>query len=223
MIRVDCEQGSEAWHRARAGVVTASEWDNILTPGTLQPAKGRAYLHRLAAERLLGAPLDTQTSPEMERGKEMEPEARAYYEEKQGVTTEAVGFLVREDRRVGCSPDWLVGDDGIGECKVPMAPQHVANFLDPEQFVKDHRGQVQAMLALTGRAWVDLISFNPVLPTLIVRVPPDPEWRKKSDKALTEFLIRLDEAVAKVRPSMPEPTPFNDVPFPEEAFDPGAY
>lgn len=218
MILVATPQGSPAWHRARAGVVTASCFDGILTRGG-KPSRGDALLARIVAEILLGRPVETESSAFMERGKEMEPDAVAWFEWEKGVTTTEVGLCLRDDRRLGASPDRLVGDDAGLEIKCPSAAIHMANAIDPETFALDHRNQVQVGLWVTGRSHWWLVSFNPDLPKVALRIVPDAAWREAAEKALDAFLERLDAALVRFPPPpREEPTPFNDVPFPEEAF-----
>ena len=59
MIRLDVQQGTDAWARARIGIPTASCFDKIITPKTMKPsASAKDYLHLKLAEWLLQAPLD---------------------------------------------------------------------------------------------------------------------------------------------------------------------
>ena len=202
MIVHAAEQGSPEWRAARLGVVTASEFNEVLTPGKLLPAKGDAYLARLVAETLLGAPVDEVSSDFMKRGTEMEPLARDHYAWTRSVTLERVGFITRDDGRVGASPDSLVGEDGGLEVKVPSAPVHVSYMLDPSRLADAYRGQVQGCLYITGRKWWDLMSWNPALPEVCVRVYPDPAYLAALAPALTAFLSRLDAALAALRPGV---------------------
>lgn len=204
MIVVDVEQGSREWFKARAGVVTASCAEKILTKSKLQPAKAEAYLNQLVAEILLGRPVDDgaddrRVSGYAERGSVLEPAAVRWYEFRQDVDTTTVGFVLREDRRLGASPDRLCGQDGGVQIKVPSAAEHVANLRDPERFELDHRGQVQVELLVTGRQWWDLVSWNSVLPSLVRRVRPDPVYVEKFQSALATFLADVDVAVARIR------------------------
>jgi hypothetical protein len=78
MIEVlDMPQGSPEWYEARRGIPTASEFGAILAKG--QGKMRRAYLMRLAAERLTGEVQEQYTSRHMQRGKDQEAEARDYY------------------------------------------------------------------------------------------------------------------------------------------------
>lgn len=199
MIVVACEQGSPEWVAARLGVVTASEFDNILTAKTLKPsAQAQAYLCRLVAETILGVPVETDGNSFMERGKELEPEAANLYAMLRDVEPETVGFVLRDDRRLGASPDRLIGKDGGLEIKCPLAHNHVANLLDPDGFRDKHRTQVQVSMLVTGRSYWDSMSYNPVMPPVIVRSEPDAAWRKAAEPALADFLARMDEALSKV-------------------------
>lgn len=208
MIVHRCPQGSDEWRRVRLGVVTASGFDKILQPGTLKPSKSAgAYLARLVAEILIGAPVDETSSAWMDRGTEMEPRARGWYEIVRGVTVEQVGFITRDDGRVGCSPDGLVGDDGGLEIKVPNAATHVGYALNPGMLSADYRGQTQSALYVTGRKWWDAVSYNPEIEPVVERVLPDPVYFAAIDAVLADFIPRLDAAVAQLRPRMTAPCP----------------
>lgn len=192
----------------RLGVVTASGFDKILTPATLKPSKSAgAYLARLVAETLIGSPVDETTSDWMDRGTEMEPRARGWYELVHDVAVERVGFVTRDDGRVGVSPDGLVGEDGGLELKVPNAATHVAYALAPGTLSAEYRGQVQAALYVTGRKWWDIASYNPCIEPVVERCLPDADYFAAIGPALDAFLVRLDEAIARLRPTLTAPCP----------------
>jgi hypothetical protein len=50
----------------------------------------------------------------------VEAEATDWYEFDQDVTVQRVGFITDENHTVGCSPDRLVGDEGLLEIKAPL-------------------------------------------------------------------------------------------------------
>lgn len=197
MIRVECLQGSESWHAARLGLPTASSFHRIVTPKSGKPsASSHKYLYELVAERLLGTPLDSASSEFMERGKALEGEAVAWYELQRGVDTEKVGFVLTDDRRAGCSPDRLVGEDGGLEVKCPSAGVHVGYLLG--ELSEEYRCQVQGGLWVTGRRWWDLLSYNPLLPSALVRIERDEEFIAALESAVGEFCERLDEATKRL-------------------------
>lgn len=169
--RYDLTQGSDDWLAARLGIPTASEFDRIITPAKMQLASGsKTYMHKLLAEWMYGAPLEAFTSGWMERGKELEPEAVRYYEMEREVETRAVGLVETLDGMAGASPDRLVGDDGLLELKCPALETHVGYMLDPQSLVAEYRLQTQGQLwVCADRAWVDLMSYFPGFPAVIVR------------------------------------------------------
>ena len=212
MITVECEQGSQAWLNARLGIPTASQFDRILSPKTLKPsASAEGYRHELLAEWLLGEPIDTVNTEWMQRGIELEPRAVQFYEFQRDIETTRIGFCLTDDRLAGCSPDRLVGDDGGLEIKCPSAKVHVGYLIDG--VAGAHIAQVQGCMWVTGRAWWDVMSFNPSLPPSLVRVQRDAKFMAALDEALPAFTTKLGEMREKLtamgctpKPPKKEPT-----------------
>ena len=199
MIALDVVQGSPEWVDARLGIPTASGYDNIVTPAKLDYSKGAVkYLNHLLAEWLCGYPLDTGTgSAWMERGTQMEPEARRWYEMHRGVRVQQVGFCLRDDRQTGCSPDGLVGEDGLVEIKCPSLEQHIAYMRNPKLLRADYRIQTQGELYITEREWVDLVSYHPDFPRVIERIEPEAPVQAALHSALFQFIGELNEEKEK--------------------------
>lgn len=192
MILLTMPQGSAAWHLARLGIPTASQFSRILTPKTRKLGSGaETYMLELLAEWIIGIPGGDDARGYMERGRDLESWAVGYYELVRGVTTTPAGVCLRDDRMVACSPDRLVGDDGGMEIKVPSAKVHVANLLG---LGDDHVGQVQGNLWITGRKWWDLVSYHPEIPPTIVRVERDEGYIAALEAGMGEFIPRLLEA-----------------------------
>ena len=106
----DLIQGSEEWHAARCGLLTASEIDRILTPKlkVADNAKSRAHLWELAAQRISKYVEPQYISDAMLRGHEDEILARALYS-KEYAPVAQVGFVTNDKWgfTLGCSPmDW---------------------------------------------------------------------------------------------------------------------
>lgn len=200
MIVHDVEQRSTEWFRLHAGVVTASAMGKVVTKAKLQASTGMAYFARLVAERLLGVPLDTFDGTDFtSRGIEMEPEARAWYAAVTDADVEEVGFLTTDDGEVGCSPDGLVGADGMLELKVPGPQNAVIYALCPERLVADYRLQVQTALWISEREWIDLCSYNPRIKPVCVRVTPETEVFRALDEHVPAFVERVKEAVIRLQ------------------------
>lgn len=199
MIRVDVEQGSPEWRMARLGVPTASQFHRILTPGGKLSSQSDGYMHQLLAEQLLQVPMDDASSGFMDRGNVLERRAVDYYELQKDVDTEPAGFILRDDKRVGASPDRLVGDKGLLEIKVPSATNHVGYLLDSEGI--GYRVQVQGQLWIAERDFSDTLSFNPDLPPALVRQGRDDKLIGLLSAAVDQFLEALDEAKEKLQKS----------------------
>ena len=175
MIRYDCVQGSPEWLALHIGRPTASGFDRILTAKTRKPsAQAEKYAVELCTGWLLGQLPDAAASTGwMARGLELEAQARAYYEWETDTTVEQVGFCTTDDGLIGCSPDFLVGDEGGGEIKCLSAVNHVSALLGATD--DSYVLQVQGCLFVTGLKFWDRVWFNPAIKPLIIRVERDHE------------------------------------------------
>ena len=198
MIRIECIQGSPEWTNARLGIPTASQFHRIITPKTMKPSSSASgYVHELIAEWVLGFPLDNDGSLLMERGQEMESEAVRWYELERNCDTESIGFCLRDDGQVGCSPDRLVGADGGLEVKCPSPKVHVGYLLAGVS--EEYRCQVQGQLWITGRKWWDLLSYHPDMPPALVRIERDEAFISALSESVDSFLLQLADGKAKMK------------------------
>lgn len=177
MIEVNCEQQTPEWYEIRRGVLTASHFDEIITPKTMKmSASVRKVACRVLAEWLSGTVEQPPSTRAMEWGIIMEPEARSWYEFQTGASVRQVGFcFLDEQREIGCSPDGLIGDDGGLEIKCLQGAAHV-EFLLTGEIPPEYVPQIQGSLWITGRKWWDYVSYHPNMPSKIVRVEPDEAW-----------------------------------------------
>jgi YqaJ-like viral recombinase domain len=124
-------QYSEAYDHLKLGIPTSSHFHKIITPQGKPSKQWREYACLLIAERLLQQKIDIYHSPAMERGLIVEAEAADWYEFDQDVTVQRVGFITDDDHTIGCSPDRLVGDDGLLEIKaLYLRPRSNTGFLE---------------------------------------------------------------------------------------------
>lgn len=149
-------------------------------PPVYRPADGetaRGLIDLLAAERITGHVEETHTSRDMERGIFSEPFARDVYGGHHAEASEC-GFMVRDfgDFRIGYSPDGLVGDDGLIEIKAPRQKRELRTILNGE-VPADHMPQLQCGLLVSGRSWIDFVSYCGGMPLWVKRVTPDPQWQ----------------------------------------------
>lgn len=175
---------------------TASEFDQILTPGGLKPSASQAkYRARLVAEKFLGHPLDETTSGFMERGTQLETQAAAWFELETGLNADPVGLCVTDAGDIGASPDRMIGTDGVLEIKCPSALTHTQYILSG---FDDYRLQVQGQLWVTGREFAYQLSYHPTMPPVLIRVERDPKVMKAFDEHLPAFVASLAAARAKL-------------------------
>lgn len=199
MIVHDCIQGTREWLNLRAGVPTSSEFSRILTPKGALSKSADGYMHELLAERILHEPLSKAVTMWMQRGSEHEAEAVAYYEMARGVDTVPVGFCTNDAGTVGASPDRLVGEDGLLEIKVPAPGTHVGYLLAAAGAGDEYRIQTQGQLWITGRQWVDIMSYNPGMPEALVRFERDEAFIATLSAAVMAFVEVLETASSRFR------------------------
>lgn len=195
----DIIQGSAEWLRMRAGVLTASNANRLLTPSKLQLSQQRdGLVDQLVAERLLGEPIDDfQGTFWTERGQQLEGEAGDYFALQTGLDPSPVGFVFRDEtRRCGCSPDWMVLDGDTPVCgvevKCPKASTHIGYLRAGEALKYDP--QVQFSIWVTGLQCWWFMSYYPGLPPVLRKIEPDAKWQV----ALTEHVPALIREVGDV-------------------------
>lgn len=216
-----CAQYSAEYDAIKLGLPTSSHFKMLFTKPSKKFPKGqestqwKTLAHHLIAERLLGRKVETFTSYHMERGLEMEPEAVAWYEWNEGVETQLLGLIVTDDGKVGCSPDRLVGNEGLLEVKCATPTVQVEYLLDPNA-AHQHWPQLQGQLLVSGRKWVDLLAWHRELPRIVIRVERDEEYIEKLDwqlKALNQYIdgvMSRIEAGSPPSPDRPEERPTPD-------------
>lgn len=141
----------------------------------------------LAAERITGHVEQIHENSDMLRGTLDEPFARDKYAEHHA-PVDQIGFMVINDLgfRVGYSPDGLVGYDGLIEIKSRKQKKHLATIL-ADAVPLENMAQCQAGLLVSGREWIDYVSFCSGMPLWTKRVYPDPKWFAAIIEAVTEF------------------------------------
>lgn len=197
----DLIQGSEEWLAARCGLLTASEMKLVLTP-TLKVAdndKTRAHVYELLAQRITQYVEPVYVSDDMLRGQADEVWAKVEYM-KHIAEVQEMGFIVNRKWgfAIGYSPDGLVGEDGLIECKsrrqkyqVQTVVEHVATggTSIPAEYIL----QCQTGLLVSERKWLDFISYSGGLPMAVIRVWPDERVQTAILEAAADFEDRITE------------------------------
>lgn len=195
----DIEQGTEEWHALRCGILTASEMKLILTP-TLKIASNdreRQHLYELLGQRITQYVEPRYIGDDMLRGDEDEINARIEYSEHYGPVTEC-GFITNDflGFTIGYSPDGLVGDDGLIECKSRRQKYQIETIISG-RMPDDYTLQCQTGLMVSERKWIDFVSRCAGLPLFVFRVYPDQKIIDAIACAASDFEERIQNAMKK--------------------------
>jgi putative phage-type endonuclease len=197
------EQGSEAWLQLRLGKITASRITDVIAQVKSGEAAGREnYRIELVCERLTGKPTEGFTNAHMERGTELEPFARAWYEVEKGEFVKQVPFVDHPTiKNAGASPDGIIGE-GLIEIKCPMAKTHIKYLLEDRVPAK-YMPQMAWQMACTHSKWVDFVSYCPELPQdmqmFIKRYERDDAYIAELEAKVIEFDIEVEQVIARLR------------------------
>jgi hypothetical protein len=185
-------------HPARAEYARSQASSTVIEPASNDVSRGLTML--LAAERITGWSEPSYINFDMERGLDCEPKARDLYSQKYAPVTE-LGFMVLEQNgyRLGFSPDGLVGDDGLIEVKAPRAKGHLATILAGHPPL-DYMPQLQCGLLVSGRKWIDFVSFSGGMPLWVQsRLPRPVDGSAQSLKPRSMFEQNVDRDAAHLR------------------------
>ena len=172
---ISCDQGSPEWFEARRGIPTASQFSTVLANGRggAESKTRRKYMLQLIGERLTGEPMEGYTNAHMERGKEMEEEARNAYIFQTDNECQQVGFIRNGEK--GASPDSMIGQNGLLEIKTKL-PHLQLEVLLSDEMPKEHLAQVQGQIWIAEREWCDFLSYWPKLPLFVKRIYRDDKY-----------------------------------------------
>lgn len=199
MIIIDCEQGTETWHKLRAGNPGASGMDKIITSTGKPSTQRNKYLYQMAGEMILGEKAETFQSGHMQRGTEMEPEAREVFEFIHGPVQQC-GLIYQDERKLWhCSPDGIMPEKKAGlEIKCPSLPVHM-EYLDKGKLPTAYKIQVQASMMVTGWSGWYFMSYYPGLRPLILKVSRHQELIEEIQKSVELFCLDLTKIVEKLK------------------------
>jgi hypothetical protein len=194
MIILDVEQGSPEWDDARVGIPSASIFDKLITSKGALSTSRQKLLYKLAGERALGAKEEGYTNGAMQRGIELEPEARALFELITDLEVEEVGLCYYDERKDrSCSPDGHIIKEKEGlEIKCPELQTHV-EYLIGNKLPTKYIQQVQGSLYITGLERWHFFSYCPGMKPLHIIVERDEIFIANLSKALDDFIVELDE------------------------------
>lgn len=192
----DIQQQTDEWYMAKLGMFSGSDFHTFL--GNSKGKEDKLW-EKIAERRYQDSDSEEFLGFYTERGKDLEHEARRIYSAVYETKVQEVGLV--EDNEyypdyVVCSPDGLVGDDGIIEIKCLVA-KYVTQYTEGKY--RDHfyiepkyRTQVQFNLLVTQRQWCDFIYYHPRVGLRVERI-------QKDEKIQSEILAALDECVKFIK------------------------
>lgn len=196
-MQIEAYAGTPNFFAARRGLLTASRIaDALAVLKNGKPSESRRKLmFDLLAERMSGVAVEHYVTPAMEWGIAHQADAMAAYEAETGELVGPEVFVLHPSIDwFGATPDGLVGSDGLVEIKCPTTPKFLAWRMAGE-VPEEHRPQMLAQLACTGRQWVDFVAFDPRVqkgPQLFIRrFQPERAEIERIEAGARDFLAEL--------------------------------
>ena len=168
-------QRTPEWYAQRLGRFSCSQFFRLMTDPKLKADKeagnlsdgAMTYVYECVAEKLTGKKAKEDfTSKYTEWGIDNEPIAKTIYNEVFNVKIEDSSYIEYVNN-AGGSPDGLVNDDGIVEIKCPFTiTSHLEHKLEKLEDIgrREYYWQCLGYLLITGRRWIDFISYSPNYP-----------------------------------------------------------
>lgn len=201
---INFPQGSPEWLQARVGLVTASRIADVIAKTKTGPSASRAgYLGELVAERLTGQSAESgYTNADMQRGTELEPDARFAYELQTNQIVETCGLVLHPTMQAGASPDGLVGPEGLLEIKCPRTHVHI-DYIEGGKPPAKYIPQMAWQCICTGRSWCDFASYDPKMPEglrlFVVRYTPEMGYLRELEAEVAAFIAEVDAKVERLQ------------------------
>lgn len=206
LIILNEQQGSDAWLKARLGVITASNAHALLLSKNSKTPKYKeareTYMLQLINEICTGQHEEINAKA-LEWGKLNEDAAIAAYELISGKEVEKISLVYKdESRRAGASADFrLPGQNHGGECKCPINGINHLNFILNSEIKDEYMTQMQFGMFCTGWDFWDFTSYNPRMPKKMlhyVTIERDLELMSYFDYEVPKFIYEMDQKLAQL-------------------------
>lgn len=222
MIIHNCEQRSAVWFNLRLGKVTGSNAHKLTTP-----AKFKTYFCELLAETITRTVTEGHLTEAMQWGIDNEPFAAEWYMTHTKQDVEVCGFIEHDTMIAGCSPDLLVGEEGMVQIKCPSSKNHFDyTFNGPD---KEIIYQMQWEMYIAERQWNDFVTYDPRVKKQHLightrRIERDEKIIKQLVEAAKEMqdkieMFLFDNGISATRYVPPEPVPA----YTQQDFDKAMY
>lgn len=187
-------QRSEDWLKIRCGKLTGSNALTIATAG-----KGlETYCYEVLAQKYAITQEESYTNINMQRGVELEADARMLFELETNKKVKEVGFIER-DKYTGASPDGLIEEENaIIEIKCHNNAKHFKMMVHREKEIeKGYLYQMHMEMMCAGSEYGYYIAYNPNFnqSLLIFRIEKNQEIVDKIEKGIiagVEMLKKIE-------------------------------
>lgn len=199
-IHTGVDQGSLQWMLLRAGKITASEADALVSPlGKVRDSEGvDTYLSQKLVELWTGGPLpQLQGVFDMSQGQILEERARPAFTIHTGIEVTTAAFIESDDGRCGCSPDAMIGETSGVEIKCCTMPVSV-KYLLAGKLPKEYAAQVQFSMWVTGFHTWHFFSYNRQFPPLHLVISRDENFQRAITCAVEDFIGLLDASMLRL-------------------------
>jgi len=189
MITYNVEQQSNAWFDLRCGKITGTRFASLMMGESTKGYKD--LISDIVGEIITETKEETYTNEIMQRGIDLEPEARKAYESIYNIEVDQIGFITphfRFEDWIGISPDGIMFN-GLLEIKCPLRKTHLS-YIKANKLPNEYKWQVQGQLFVTSLKWCDFMSYYPDMKPFIIRVLPDKEMHEQIKERL-ESTIEL--------------------------------
>jgi hypothetical protein len=152
-------------------------------------------MRELIAERIRGERYEKfKKTASMERGNELEEQAAQTYALLRWVDPQKVGFITNDAGTIGCSPDRLLGDDGLLEIKCPD-PDTMVEYMLKGKLEQTYRPQTQGQLWIAERRWCDTIAYDGLMVPVIMNSERDNSFIMDLSRLMDKFLAKMQQAI----------------------------
>jgi len=198
-IYLNCEQGTDQWHEARTGILTASVMHCLLVNGKDKSGFGAGaftLMNQLIGERFTGEPADKfEGNRHTERGHELEPVARSFVSELLGVEINSCGIILNHG--CGYSPDGLINHDGLAEIKTKL-PKLMVEVILGGVVPYEHVVQCQTGIWVSERDYLEFGCFYPGMPLFHRRMYRDETMIATLQTKVARFYEIMEERTQKI-------------------------
>lgn len=190
-------QKSEAWFKARVGVITGSRVGSIIGVNPYQTAN---EVMRDMVRETFGAEKEFNGNAATNHGERMEPIACAFYEKITGNKVFETGIIMHDDYPwLGASPDGLISTDGGLEIKCPYWAKEPYSVHDKPSYY----AQCQHVMEVCGLDWMDFFCYISEDVYLHERLEREDGWFKKNLPIFEAFHKEYLEIIADEEKAKP--------------------